>query len=278
MKKYILLFITVYAILFLSTCTREPNPFSAVKTEPEILRDVYPTSCWKDWGAGVVSLGFFMFEPDYNFKYFDHVLVYAQWGSFPQNINNGDRIEDIYYLWQDDEIKGIGVFENEINLPFGITYSDVTPPNIISVTGPYGETFSEGRFPDIRIVVQETNYSDGLFIERFYSIYMVDVYGNISDVYNRSIKYVNCTIYFADAYTWDNYGYGSYYLTIYYGEVTRVIDSKMFEVKAVFDPSVYLNNWYNGEWVLENVYVYDNTGNTGYSTNFKGQVRFWITR
>lgn len=270
MKKYIL-FITIYGIVLFSFCTREPNPFSAVTSNPEVIMDIYPTSYWKDLSTGVVTLGFFMFDPDYNSNYFDHILVFAKWDSFPQNVNDGNKIEDISYLWQGNEIKGMYIYEYELDLPFSITGSNITPPNVVSVVGPYGETFSGGRLPDIRIVVQDTNYSEGLFMERFYSIYFVDIYGNISDVYNRSIKYVDCTIYFINT---DNYWEN---LILFSAEVTGIINSNTFEIKPAFDPSLYLSGAYNGEWMLGDILVADNSDNSGTSTNFRGNIRFRIT-
>ncbi len=271
MKKYIVILLLI-AFIALFNCTRVPNPFSAVKKQPEATIDVYPVGFWKNSSVTpyMFDTEFVVYNPDYDLSIVNTFIIQGDWYNFPESLNKKNYESGCELLYCHNSVYGAIIYEHNVKGVFTPSGVDSFPPNILNIIGPNGGTFTPTSPPDIRIVVQETNITDGLYIQRYYSFYVVDIYGNVSEPYTREIKYVMCTAEFVDAYSWFTGNITSAtYKYVNLAEVIRTIQytssSQEFEVRLLFNPLDF-SGWasFSDEWILISLHIGDNSENFTY--------------
>jgi len=260
----------IFLFSIIISCSRHPNPFSKVSQAPDVIDKIYPFSYdvysfdSMNWYA---NFRLALYDPDYDFSFIIGPDVTARWNDGSISVPNNMWIET-KHRWR-NSVLGFRVSEENVNVT-GMVHktvsSDTSAPYIFSLSGPNGETYSPDYLPDIRLIVYDNEGpSDGISIQRNYSIRMVDIYGNTSDVLNTSVKYVSANANFVDSASWDASGFGTYHVHINCGVVIRsnVSGHDTYEVKLSFNPFDFIF-WWTGfpvdEWVLQNINMYDNAG------------------
>ncbi len=263
----------IFLFSIIISCSRQPNPFSKVTQAPNVIDKIYPFSYDVYWDGMnyYARFDWELYNPDYDFSFIVGPDVTARWNDGSISVPNNMWIET-RYGWS-NSVLGFRVHEENVNVT-GMVHktgsSDTFVPTIHSLSGPNnGETYGPDYLPDIRLIVYDTGGpSDGISIQRNYSIRMVDVYGNTSDALNTSVKYVQLDANFVDSASWYASGFGTYHVHINCGVVIRsnVSGPDTYEVKLSFNPFDFMFWWTwfpVDEWVLQNINMNDNAGNVG---------------